>query len=163
MKEKLTKITEKNLILKVEGAADLSIEDLSKPMDSYLFESSKKLLETKVCHVEDHDYSVRYIGVKAPSIELFAGTKKLATIVNKICRTYQVVGSLSSPIKLDLAWPITDTPAHEPPMSVFLYYIAFTPEAAKAIDALSPPEFFEMGGMPALELEKEDYEMIKED
>lgn len=91
----------------------------------------------------DHSYVVRYVGLKAPSIEVRAAGKKLAELVNKVCRTYKIVGSLGSPIKYELFYDGSGEP-----MSLYVFYIAFTPEAASVISN----DF-------SYELEPENYEV----
>lgn len=149
----------------VEGSA-LAVEDISNLVFPHLMGSVKEALESrKVMHTNDHDYAVRYFGVQAPLIEGTAAGERLAKIVNKVCRTYQVVGTLGTPIKYDLAWGVKADNSDnlyfhgDQPMSLYLFYIAFTHEAAQAIDKAGIKANFQEGGMPEDELPEEDYQL----
>jgi len=147
----------------VEGSA-MTVLDIDDAVLPHLFASVKEALSKKVMHTHDHDYKVRYFGIKAPTIESTAAGEALAKIVNKACRTYQVVGSLGTCIKYDLAWGAVVDTSGEPkffsdqPESLYLCYIAFTPEAAEAISETSMAGNFQEGGIPSIDLPKEDYQ-----
>jgi len=114
----------------VEGSP-LRVDDIDWAVKDLLWESVKKELDARsVTQTMGSDYMVRYIGIKHPAIDIEGGAKKLAEKVNDVCMAYKVVGQLSTALKFDLFYQGEE----EGPQAFFLYYIAFTPQAAERID-----------------------------
>lgn len=130
-----------------QGAA-LKVDNMDPYVFPHLFESTKNVLKRQVPAIKDRDYEVRYLGVRGKSIDLAAAGKRLAEIINEAAGGLQVVGRLGTTLKLDL---YHENPTTEPE-SVFLAYLAFTPDAAKIVDKLVRLDknsvFFEVGAAP---------------
>jgi hypothetical protein len=125
----------------------LQMEDISHLVNCSLFQETQESLEArKVENAQGRGYMVRFIGVKAPTFNLGAGAKKLAELLNEVCGAYQVVGHLQMPVSIPLHVDSTT------PESLYVCYVAFTPEAARALDELTKlktgPSFIEgMGNL----------------
>lgn len=109
-----------------------NIEDMVKPLLSEV--GLAAVNSRKVLYLSDNGYAVRYLGTrKSP--------ERLAELINKYAAAFRVVGILAPPIELSL---IDGT-------SVYLCYLAFTPEAAKIIDQLietGKSDFVHEGELP---------------
>jgi hypothetical protein len=133
----------------VQGSP-MQVDDISWAVDNYLYEESKEALKKKVKNIHGRNYTVRFFGLKGPSIDIEGNAKKLAKLINDTCSTYQVLGCLAKPMKIDLYFgPETND---SEPMSCYICYLAFTYEAAEVIDKLMKLDkdsaFFDMGAVP---------------
>lgn len=136
------------------GAA-LEVDDIDWAVTPHLYGSVKTALKTKVMAEKDSHYQVRYVVMRGSATKVEECGKKIAELINEVCCTYQVVGSLSSAIKFDLFWEPDGR--DKEPQALYLKYIAFTPQAAKVIDLLLEAKlespFFKMGEMPTSVME----------
>jgi len=134
---------------------ELIVEDIDWAVNPYLSDEVKESLKTKVMQTcEPGCYIVRYFGFKALAKDVpenakklaKINAKKLAKIINEVCSTYKVIGSLSTAIKLDLFCRTEEQQA------LYVKYVAFSWQASKVIDSLMdakiPSPFFREGEMP---------------
>jgi hypothetical protein len=122
-------------------------EDFFSEVIPHLNERSQIALSRVVTTFETENHIVCHLGFRGSSTAIAEAGKKMADMLNEVCGAYQVVGMLGSPMKLNAVSGKSE--------SLYVCYLAFTPESARVIEDMmdfGDTRFFREGDSPTEEL-----------